>query len=943
MKRSILNLLSLFILSAIFAQPTTRNVVKSQYESLSLNKGWRFHKGDIPFPEIKGQGMTYDNAKAGTSWGAATPGFDDADWRIINLPHDWAVENMVDPNANIAQGYRERGFGWYRRTFKLAPEDKGKYIELQFDGISTYATIWVNGTILHRNFCGYTSMYIDITPYAKYGDNINTVAVRVDANPQEGWWYEGAGIYRNTWLVKRSPLYIITDGVYAHPVKLDNGKWQIPVEVTMNNISHDAAKVDVEVSLFDKAGKMVVAGKQTTTVGVFRITPAKLTLDVENPVLWDLENPVLYTVKTVVKQNGAVVDELTTKCGFRTVRFDKDKGFFLNDKNFKIKGVCNHQDHAGVGVAIPDAIWKFRLRKLKEMGVNAYRVAHNPPSKEFLAMCDSMGMMVFDENRIFNTSPEYTRQMEWMIRRDRNNPSVILWSVFNEEPMQATENGYEMARRMSDVVKQLDTARPVTAAMNGGFFSPLNVGYAVDLVGTNYQIKDYDRFHKEFPDRPFTSSEDGSAFMTRGEFKSDWDKHIASSYDTDAAGWGATHRQAWKEVATRPFMAGCFYWTGFDYRGEPTPFQWPSVSSVFGIMDLCGFPKNAFYIHQAQWIDDKPVINIAPHWNWPTDTIGKPIQVMVMSNTDSVVLKLNGKLIGGQKVDKYEMNSWNVAYQPGKLEAFAYTKGKMVAKTEVATTGEAVQVRLTPDRKLLDGNGTDAMPITVEVVDAKGRAVPTAQNMITFSISGPAEIIGVGNGNPTCHEADKASQRSLFNGLAQVIIQSAEASGEVVLTATTPGLKPAKIVIPVSPSALAPFVAVEYPPMSLDKWRISPLSATRPNPNVVIADNDMNSWEPIGVGTLTKLSSNSYFVLRSTFKAFKSHQTNGGTITFKKLSGKAEVWLNGKLIGKKENAETTDFNAIFPAVSEKCELRVLLEGTAGSNIGIAGSTIVKSK
>jgi len=240
MKRSILNLLFLFILSVIFAQPTTRNVVKSQYENLSLNKGWRFHKGDVPFPEIKGQGMTYDNAKAGTSWGAANPSFDDADWRIINLPHDWAVENIVDPNANIAQGYRERGFGWYRRTFKLAPEDKGKYIELQFDGISTYATIWVNGTILHRNFCGYTSMYIDITPYAKYGDNINTVAVRVDANPQEGWWYEGAGIYRNTWLVKRSPLYIITDGVYAHPVKLDNGKWQIPVEVTMNNISHDA-------------------------------------------------------------------------------------------------------------------------------------------------------------------------------------------------------------------------------------------------------------------------------------------------------------------------------------------------------------------------------------------------------------------------------------------------------------------------------------------------------------------------------------------------------------------------------------------------------------------------------------------------------------------------------------------------------------------------------
>lgn len=943
MKKLILNLLLLLTLNSVFGLSATDSSVMSGRESLSLNKGWRFYKGDVPFPEIKGQGMTYDNAKAGTSWGAAAPSFDDAAWRVVNLPHDWAVENEVNPNANIAQGYRERGIGWYRRTFKLAQQDKGKFIELQFDGISTYATFWVNGTVLHRNFCGYTSMYIDITPYAKYGDNINTIAVRVDANPQEGWWYEGAGIYRNTWLVKRSPLYIITDGVFAHPVKTENGKWQIPVEVTLNNISHKVANADIEVSLYDAAGNLVIAEKQTQTIGVFRTTPAKLTLDANNPTLWDIEHPVLYTVKTVVKQDGAVVDELTTKCGFRTVRFDKDKGFFLNDKNFKIKGVCNHQDHAGVGVAIPDAIWKFRLRKLKEMGVNAYRVAHNPPSKEFLNICDSMGMMVFDENRVFNTSPENTRQMEWLIRRDRNHPSVILWSVFNEEPMQATENGYEMARRMSDVVKQLDTSRPVTAAMNGGFFSPLNVGYAVDLVGTNYQIKDYDRFHKEFPNRPFTSSEDGSAFMTRGEFKSDKDKHISSSYDTDAAPWGATHRRAWKEVATRPFMAGCFYWTGFDYRGEPTPFQWPSVSSVFGIMDLCGFPKNAFYIHQAQWIDDKPVLNIAPHWNWPADTIGKPIQVMVMSNADSVLLKLNGKIIGGQKVDRYEMNSWNVAYQPGKLEAFAYTKGKLVAKAQVNTTTEAVQVRLTPDRKCLDGNGTDAIPITVEVVDAKGRAVPTAQHMITFSITGPAEIIGVGNGNPTCHEADKASQRSLFNGLAQVIIQSTEASGEVVLTATTLGLKPAKISIPVMPSVLAPFVAVEYPPLAIDKWRISPVSSIRPDPNVVIADNDMNSWEPIGVGTMTKLSVDAYVVLRASFKTFQSHQTNGGTVTFKKMTGKAEVWLNGQLIGKKETAGTTDFKLTFPAVNEKCELRLLFEGSAGSSIGIAGGTIINGK
>ncbi len=943
MKRTLFNLFCGFIVGGVIAQSSAENVVKSNSECLSLDKGWRFHLGDIPFPELKGHGMTYENAKAGQSWGAAAPGYDDADWRMVTLPHDWAVEGGFNPNANISQGYRDRGWGWYRRTFKLSQEDKGKHLELRFDGISTYATIWVNGTILHRNFCGYTSMYIDITPYARYGDNINTVAVRVDANPMEGWWYEGAGMYRHTYLVKRSPLHIITDGVYANPIKKSDGKWEIPVEVTLNNISEVAENAEVEVSLYNAAGKLVTVGRQLASVPVFRNIAANLTLKVENPTLWTLEKPELYTVKTIVKHDGVVVDKIATKCGFRTIRFDKDKGFFLNDKNIKIKGVCNHQDHAGVGVAIPDAVWEFRIRKLKEMGTNAYRCAHNPPSKEFLEICDSLGMLVLDENRVFNTSPEYTRQLEWMVRRDRNHPSIILWSVFNEEPMQGTANGYEMVRRMADVVKQLDTTRPVTAAMNGGFFTPQNVANAVDLVGFNYQMGDYDRFRKEFPGRAFTSSEDGSAFMTRGEFKTDRSKNIMSSYDTESAGWGATHRNAWKAVAERPYMAGCFYWTGFDYRGEPTPFQWPSAGSFFGIMDLCGFPKTAFYIHQAQWVDDKTVINIAPHWNWPADTIGKPVQVMVMSNADSVVLKLNGKLIGGQKVDRYEMNSWKVPYQPGRLDAFAYIKGKLAAKTQVSTTGEAVQLRLTPDRKSLAGDGVDAMPITVEVVDAKGRAVPTAQNPVTFRISGPATIIGLGNGDPNSHEAEKGNQRRLFNGLAQVIIQTTEEAGNVVLIASAPGLKPAKLIVPVASATLVPFVSIEYPPVVLDKWTISPVSATRPDPNQVLADNDMNTWAPVVGGSLTKLTENAYVMLRTSFKASKSQQSDGGTILFRKVSGKAEAWLNGKLIGKKDSADPADFKVTFPAVSEKCELRVLLEGTAGSNMGIAGTTVVRGK
>lgn len=912
-------------------------------EVLSLDKGWRFHKGDIPFPVIKGHNETYRHTKAGRAGGAASTNYDDTSWRVLDLPHDWAVEGRVDSTANLSQGYYHRGFGWYRRKFRLSPEDKGKHLELQFDGISTHATIWVNGTVLHRNWCGYTSMYIDITPYATYGDNLNTIAVRVDADAQEGWWYEGAGIYRHTWLVKRSPLHIVTDGVFAQPVKKENGQWEIPAEISLYNSGKLPAEGEVEISLYSPEGVKIISGKKSIKVEALHENIANLTLAVTDPKLWFVETPTLYKVKTVVSQNGKKTDEVVTNCGFRTIRFDANTGFWLNDKNIKIKGVCNHQDHAGVGVAIPDALWEFRLRKLKEMGVNAYRAAHNPTSKEFMQMCDSMGILVFDENRLFNTSPEYQRQLEWLVRRDRNCPSVILWSVFNEEPMQGTENGYEMVRRMSSYVKKLDVTRPVTAAMSGGFFSEKNVSDAVDLIGINYNIHSYDRIHAENPNVPLTSSEDGSAFIVRGEYKTDKSRNIIDSYDTEAAGWGATHRRAWKEVAERPWMAGCFYWTGFDYHGEPTPFQWPSVSSYFGIMDICGFPKSAYYLHQAQWREDKSVLEMIPHWNWPADSIGKPIKVIAFSNADRVKLLLNGKVVSEQKVDTYEMNTWMVPYKPGKLEAIGYKNGKIVSRAKVETTKNPVQIKLTPYRNSLSGDGSDAMPVTVEVVDSKGRHVPTADNMIEFSIVGPARIIGLGNGNPNCHESEKGNKRSLFNGLAQVIIQTEEGAGEIQLTAIASGLKPATLTIPVNRIDPLPFVSIEYPQMILDKWFFSPFFMARPDVNCKIADNDMNTWEAINAGNAMLLKNAKYVIWRTEFKLAEEYQKSGGVILFKNLAGKAEVWLNGKLLGKKETVNERDFKVVFPATETECELRVLLNSTLNTHVGLKGMVTIQSK
>jgi beta-galactosidase len=760
-------------------------------ERLSLDLGWRFHLGDIPMPVPHTGDQSYASTKAGAAGGAAGLRYDASSWRKLDLPHDYVVEGPFVETANVAQGYRPKGVAWYRRTLRLDPADQGKHLELQFDGVATNATVWVNGNVVAHSWSAYSSIYIDITAFARFGDELNAIAVRVDADPLEGWWYEGGGIYRHAWLVKRPPVHLITDGVYAHPRQGPDGRWVIPVEATIANIGESAANAEVEVVLVDPDGRPVAQGRTSVSAPPLEGAVAKLALQVAEPRLWSIETPTLYQVRTTVRLAGAASDEAVTLCGFRTQRFDADKGFFLNDKPVKIQGVCIHQDHAGLGVALPDSIIDFRLRRLKALGCNAIRSSHNAPTRELLDAADRLGFLVMDENRLFNTSPDYLRLVAWMVRRDRNHPSVILWSVFNEEPLQGRREGYEMVRRMAAVVKRLDTTRPVTAAMNSGMFSPKNVSQAVDVVGFNYQIAVYDPFHAANPAKPMTSSEDTSAVSTRGEYATDMNAHLLTSYDDVARPWGATHRAAWKAIAMRPFVAGAFVWTGFDYRGEPQPFEWPTASSSFGIMDLCGFEKAAFYIHQAQWVKDRPVLHLIPHWNWPGRE-GQPIRVVAMSNTDTVALMLNGKLIGEQNVDPFEMNEWEVGYAPGRLEAVGKTAGKVVAHALVETTGAPVALRLTADLNSLAGDGRDATPVTVEAIDARGRAVPTANLPVSFEIEG-GRIIGLGNGDANSHEPEKGAARRLYNGLAQVIVQAEEGgSGSLILRARADGVRSAE-------------------------------------------------------------------------------------------------------------------------------------------------------
>jgi beta-galactosidase len=793
-------------------------------ETLSLDEGWRFHLGDIKpesFPggqgvNLYGPDITYHGATAGSAWGAAARGYDDKGWKQVQLPHDWVVEQPFDEKALKQQGYRPRGIGWYRRTFKLSPADRGRNLELQFDGAASRATVYFNGSEVHHNFSGYTSFHINLTPMARYGDDVNTIAVRVDADHNEGWWYEGGGLYRHAWLVKRSPVHIATDGVDANPVKGGDGKWVIPAEVTLANTGAAAASALVEVAVFDAARKRVAAAR-SGPVNVISQGQAVATVSVPVavPRLWSVDQPNLYTVRTTLLQGGKPVDGVDTQAGFRTIRFDAKNGFFLNDQPLKLKGTSNHQDHAGVGIAVPDSLWEFRLRKLKEMGSNAFRSAHNPPAKELLDAADRLGMLVMDETRHFNASTEYLEQLRWLVRRDRNHPSVILWSLWNEEGLQGQEEGMEMARVMNAVVKQLDTTRPTTGAQNKGHLgpdgkaNPKNAAQVVDVVGINYETDLYDKIRAAYPDKPIVSTEDTSQVMTRGVYTTDW-KQVVGSYDDVFPGWAATSsaRNSWEAIMKQTSFAGGFSWTGFAYRGEPTPYGWPSASSHFGALDLCGFPKTEFFARQAMFVKDKPLLTLVPHWNWAGKE-GQPIKVLAATNADTVALSLNGKLIEEKKVHPFQMVEWQVPYAPGRLEAVASKAGREVARFAVETTGAPVALRLTPDREALAGDGRDAVPVTVEAIDAQGRPVPTANLAVEFALSGPGANIGVGNGDPNSHDPEKGNKVSLYNGLAQVILQSQrDGAGDLVLRATSAGLKAAETTIQVGAVSAIPAVPV---------------------------------------------------------------------------------------------------------------------------------------
>lgn len=918
---------------------------RSDREALSLDEGWRFHFGDIPMPPLADHEAAYSHAKAGNAAGAAATGFDDTDWQQVRLPHDFALDQPYDPAANPDEGYRPRGIGWYRRLFTVPDSDEGRHLELQFGGASTHATVWLNGTLVHRSFSGFTGFTIDLTPFALYGEDINTLVVRVDATESEGWWYEGAGLYRHVRLLKRPALHIVTDGLHADPIRAEDGRWRVAVLATLANSGPGAATGMLELSLLDGNGESVATAKAPLDVAPLGTDEARAVLNLPfMPALWSPDSPSLYTLRAVVRAASGT-DALDTAIGFRTIRFDADAGFFLNDRPLKIKGVCAHQDHAGVGVAVPDSLWDFRLRRIKAMGANALRCAHNPPAAELLDAADRLGVLVMDENRNFNASEDALPQLAWMVRRDRNHPSVILWSLCNEESLQSSRIGVEMVRRMKAAVRALDPRRPVTAAMNGGQFTTVNIGQELDVVGFNYGAASYDRFHADNPAKPMISSEDGSAYMTRGEFATDRARHLLSSYDEEHARFGASVRHGWELIEQRPFVAGGFLWTGFDYRGEPSPFRWPSVSSSFGAMDLCGFPKTAFHIRRALWIKDSPVLEIAPHWTWPGRE-AQPIEVMAITNAERVVLSLNGRLVADLPVDPFAMATTTVAYEPGRLSAWAYRGGTLMAHASVETTGAPARLRLTPDRPMIDGDGSDAMPVTVELLDKAGRAIPTADMAVSFAVAGGA-VIGMGNGDPNSHEPDRpgpeGARRRLFNGRAQVILTADGAARALTLVGRGDGVRAATLRLPVRAVPPPPRVAVQDNVQCLTEWRTSPPGIDRPDMREEVSRGDMNSWGWLKPGaTQSPSDAGRFYRFQVGFTPRAAIERAGGRLVFGRLAGRAEIWLDGQLMVRKESAALDRVVVPLPARPGRRVVTLLFEAPPGSPpYGIAGAVRVE--
>ena len=777
-------------------------------ETIRLDDGWKFAFGNAADPKKDfGCGTEYFNylTKANSihNEGPYAANFNDSTWQEVKVPHDWV---SILPYADVAShshGYKTVGYkypetsvGWYRKTINIPACDLGKHIALQFDGIFRNARVWFNGFYMGTEPSGYATQVYDVTEYVNYGGD-NLICVRADATLEEGWFYEGAGIYRDAWLMKSAAVGVAPFGTFVYAdLKQPYDKVTIYVETEVNNHSLTTQQCEVSHRLLDADGREVAKSESSTIMlrAKQTLNSQLLTLNLNVPHLWSPAAPYLYKVETTVKVDGRVTDVYETTTGIRDIEFDADRGFLLNGQPLKLKGVNMHQDHAGVGAAIPDALQAWRIKQLKKMGCNAYRASHNPMTPALLDICDREGILVIDENRLTGINEEHLRLLERMIKRDRNHPSVILWSNGNEEwGMENTIQGTRIAAAMREYTHLLDPTRHSTIANAGG----REMVKGLDVVGFNYIVQnDVDNQKKNNPTWKIVGTEETTGCGTRGWYFKDekYPGRMVSLNRTMEQNYENIIERGWKFYDERPWAAGLFYWTGFDYRGEPNPLSYPAHDSEFGILDYCGFPKDEAYYLKSWWTDE-PVLHIFPHWNLQGHE-GEEVEVWAYSNCDEVELTVNGKKLGRQPMPRNGHLKWKAVYQPGRVEATGYKNGKRILTKTIETTKAAAKVILKADRHQIAADGQDMAIVNIELHDQKGRFVPNACPVLTFCLEGDANIIGCGNGDPSYLGSDHPDKQPChtfsipaFNGRAQVLIQSGKLPSTVTLKCTADGLK----------------------------------------------------------------------------------------------------------------------------------------------------------
>ena len=771
-------------------------------EKICIDDNWLFHLGDFKKQTPKYKGPVYISSKSETQkWGPAARFYDDKSdsydddrilscdcWERVDLPHDYMINKTPDKGCNNTRGYVEYENAWYRKHLSISKQDEGRRITLLFEGIATQSDIYVNGHIIKHNYCGYNPIEVDITDVLEYDENaVNVAAVYTNAKAHNGWWYEGGGICRHVWLQKTAPVCAETYGLYVLPEKIGDAEWNVSVTASVLNETDTLKTADVSFKLLD--GERVIGqADESVNIDGYGKSEGKVSISVKNPRLWDVCDPYMYGAEVIISVNGAECDRYKTRFGFRTFNFDCDNGFFLNGRRVQINGVCCHEGFGITGRAVPDSIQRYQIKLMKEMGANGYRTSHYPHAEATMDALDENGFIVMNETRFFNPDECSMEQLEMLIKRDRNRPSVFMWSIGNEEPAHRNDIGVRITKRLTAAVKRLDRSRPVTSAIDA---DPLNspVALCSELIGINYNLQIWDEIKEKYPDTPIYISECCATGTTRGWYYPD-NPGLGrfSAYDKDTNRWFMGREKTMAAISKRPWIAGSFQWSGIEHRGETV---WPRLCSASGAVDLFLNKKDAFYQNQSLWTE-KPMVHILPSWNME-EREGENVRVVVYTNCESAELFQDGCSLGRQDLKPMSHAEWNVIYKPGRLTVVGIKNGAEVSKT-IETSGEAKKLKMEIVSELPVCGKRDALLIKCSCADSKGRFVPDAEPEVEFFCDNTLIARVSGTGSDNCdHTAANSNKRKMWAGLCSVLVETTGKRGEVTVYAKSPGLRSARI------------------------------------------------------------------------------------------------------------------------------------------------------